>query len=84
MRRLGLALLATTVLVGSASAADIRRPAYKAPMLAPVSVYNWNGFYVGVNVGYSFGRQDATDSVLSAALTSMASSAAARSATTGK
>jgi outer membrane immunogenic protein len=60
MRRLGLALLATTVLVGSASAADIRRPAYKAPMLAPVSVYNWTGFYVGVNVGYSWGRQDAT------------------------
>src|SRR5579864_9371565 len=60
MRRLGLALLASTVLVGSAAAADIRRPAYKAPILAPVSVYNWTGFYAGVNVGYSWGRQDAT------------------------
>jgi outer membrane immunogenic protein len=60
MRRLGLALLASTAFVGSAAAADIQqaRPAYKAPVLAPISVYNWTGFYVGANVGYGWGRQD--------------------------
>ena|SRR6185437_1533573 len=60
MRRLAIALLASTALVGSAAAADIRaaRPVYKAPMLAPVSVYNWTGFYIGGNVGYSWGQQD--------------------------
>jgi outer membrane immunogenic protein len=57
---LGLALLASTMLVGAASAADIQRPApvYKAPIMTPVRVYDWSGFYVGGNVGYGFGRQD--------------------------
>jgi outer membrane immunogenic protein len=60
MRRLGLALLASTAFVGAAAAADIQaaRPVYKAPVLAPVPVYNWTGFYVGVNAGYSWGQQD--------------------------
>ena len=30
------------------------RPVYKAP--PPVAVYSWSGFYVGANVGYSWGR----------------------------
>jgi outer membrane immunogenic protein len=38
---------------GSAFAADI---AVKAPLPAPVPVYNWTGWYVGVNAGASFGR----------------------------
>lgn len=41
--------------VSSASAADMApRPYTKAPTLAPV--YNWTGFYVGGNAGYSWGR----------------------------
>jgi outer membrane immunogenic protein len=36
----------------SASAADL--PIY--PKAAPVLVYDWTGFYLGTNVGYSFGR----------------------------
>ena len=36
--------------VGAASAADmaVKAPIYKAP---PVALYNWTGFYVGVQVG---------------------------------
>jgi outer membrane immunogenic protein len=38
---------------GSAFAADI---AVKAPPPAPAPVYNWTGWYAGVNAGASFGR----------------------------
>src|SRR5262249_48467700 len=38
---------------GSAFAADM---AVKAPPPAPAPVYNWTGWYVGVNAGASFGR----------------------------
>jgi outer membrane immunogenic protein len=59
MRRIAIALLATTVIVGmsvSASAADLPRkaPAYVPPAPLP---YNWTGFYVGLNAGGSWGRQ---------------------------
>jgi outer membrane immunogenic protein len=43
----------------SAMAADLP---VKAPILAPVSAYNWTGFYVGGNAGYSWGRADTTQS----------------------
>jgi opacity protein-like surface antigen len=50
-------LFALTTLVlavsGSAFAADI---AVKAPPLAPAPVYSWTGFYVGGNLGASFGH----------------------------
>jgi outer membrane immunogenic protein len=42
----------------SASAADLAaRPYTKAP--AMVEVYNWTGFYIGGNAGYSWGRSNA-------------------------
>jgi outer membrane immunogenic protein len=58
MRRLGLVLLAFVALVGTAAAADlpVKAPVYKAPVMAPL--YNWTGFYIGLNAGYSWGRQD--------------------------
>jgi outer membrane immunogenic protein len=52
-----LGVLALTALAGwmsPALAADMVLPV-KAPVMAPV-VYNWTGFYAGVNVGYSWGR----------------------------
>ncbi|MEO8322198.1 MAG: outer membrane protein [Bradyrhizobium sp.] len=55
-------VLASGLLVaglGSASAADM---AVKARPVAPiVSVYNWTGFYVGVNAGGGFGRTNASE-----------------------
>ncbi len=57
MRRLGIALATSFILVGTAAAADL--PA-KMPTKAPIApaVYNWTGFYAGLNAGYSWGKQD--------------------------
>lgn len=50
--------------VASASAADIARPQHmpvKAPAyIPPAPLYDWTGFYVGINGGYGFGRSDFT------------------------
>jgi len=47
------------VFAGAANAADIPAPVYKAPV-AVVVVDPWTGFYVGVNIGYSWGRWSAS------------------------
>ena len=46
-----------------AFAADLpERPVYKAaPIMSPVPVYNWTGFYVGGNIGGAWGQVNATD-----------------------
>src|SRR5471030_415067 len=45
--------------IGSASAfaADLPVQSYKSPPVV-AQVYNWTGFYVGVNGGYGWGQQD--------------------------
>lgn len=57
MVRLSIAIMAavsSVALTQIASAADLPR---KAPVAAPLSpVYNWTGFYVGGNIGGSWGR----------------------------
>jgi outer membrane immunogenic protein len=62
MRRYTLAALAAAGIalgfVQAASAADIARPVYKAPVIVPA--YNWTGFYIGGNVGYGTGDINAT------------------------
>jgi outer membrane immunogenic protein len=60
MRRFALLLLAVTAASTSQAvmAADLR---VKAPVKAvPVAVaaYNWSGFYLGVNAGYGWGRNE--------------------------
>jgi outer membrane immunogenic protein len=62
MRRIHCATLAAVVVLGFASVASaadlpVKAPMYtKAPVMAPL--YNWTGFYIGLNAGYSWGRQD--------------------------
>ena len=57
MKKLATCAVAATGLLGtSAFAADI---AVKAPLAPPPApVYNWTGWYVGVNAGASFGTAD--------------------------
>src|SRR5262245_27507136 len=43
---------------GPAGAADMRAPVLKAP---PLPVYLWEGFYLGLNAGYGWGRTSSGD-----------------------
>lgn len=45
-----------TIAASSAFAADMAPRYTKAPPMA--AVYNWTGFYIGVNAGYSWGRSN--------------------------
>src|SRR4029078_10238675 len=53
--RVILGSVAALAMISSASAADlpVKAPA-PAPVMAPV--WNWNGFYIGINGGYSWGH----------------------------
>ena len=50
----GIAALSLLAVSFSAEAADIPRPVYKG-VRSVVAYYNWTGFYVGINGGYSWG-----------------------------
>jgi outer membrane immunogenic protein len=56
---LGGTMLAALAVSAPAMAADmpVKAPVYKAPMIAP-EVFSWTGFYIGGNLGYSWGRGD--------------------------
>jgi outer membrane immunogenic protein len=60
MHKLLRATALTSLLLGTslaANAADLPpAPAYRAPMVQ--QVYNWTGFYIGVNGGWGWGTQD--------------------------
>src|SRR5215831_12844201 len=45
---------ATLLFAGPALAADLAKPVYKAPPLAPV--FSWTGWYIGGNAGYGWGE----------------------------
>jgi outer membrane immunogenic protein len=58
MKRLLLGTLGlAAVAVSSALAADVPQPQTYVPF------FTWNGFYLGINAGYGFGRSDWTDTV---------------------
>src|SRR5262249_19746680 len=59
MKILEAAIIASALIRTTAFAADmaVRMPV-KAPPPPPAPVYSWTGFYVGVNVGYSWGRSN--------------------------
>jgi outer membrane immunogenic protein len=46
-----------------AFAADLPRPAYKAPIFSPTPVYSWTGFYVGIHGGYGWSEFSSADPV---------------------
>jgi outer membrane immunogenic protein len=60
MKRLTLmatAGLVATIWAAPSPAADLARPAYKAPLyVAPP--FSWSGFYIGINGGYGWGKAD--------------------------
>ena len=66
MQRLLLAVVGTlSVAAASALAADMPPPRSLPLPRAPVYVpfFTWNGFYVGINAGYGFGRSAWTDTM---------------------
>ena len=63
------ALVSAMWMTGAASAADLpARMVTKAPP-PPPPMYNWTGFYIGANVGGSWGRQDVSLVTAAGALT---------------
>jgi outer membrane immunogenic protein len=65
-KAIAAAALAAMVATSAASAADLAaRPYTKAPVLEPI--YNWTGFYIGGNVGYSWGRSSDTSTLTNGA-----------------
>src|SRR5262245_51333788 len=59
MKKILLAGLALSALVaGSASAADLARPVYKAAP-PPPPIFSWTGFYIGGHVGAGWSTTEA-------------------------
>lgn len=67
MKRLTLTACAGLLAASMAApsfAADLPRPAYKAPVYVAPS-FNWTGFYVGLNGGYGWGKTNWTQAGIS-------------------
>jgi outer membrane immunogenic protein len=54
---IGAGLLWLGAFVGAASAADRLVPTKAPPLISPASVYDWSGFYVGLNGGGGSSRE---------------------------
>ena len=66
LKTIAASALAAMAVASAASAADLAaRPYTKAPIVAPV--YDWTGFYIGGNVGYSWGRSSDTSTLTNGA-----------------
>jgi outer membrane immunogenic protein len=66
LKTIAASALAAIAVASAASAADLAaRPYTKAPVMAPV--YDWTGFYIGGNVGYSWGRSSDTSTLTNGA-----------------
>ena len=67
MKRLTLLAIAGLMAAAWASpslAADLPRPAYKAPVYVAPSAFSWSGFYVGINGGYAWGHSDWNNGIM--------------------
>jgi outer membrane immunogenic protein len=60
--RIGAALVALAAFTAPSGAADIKGPAYKAPP----AVFNWSGWYGGVDAGYLYGEADVLNNAVGA------------------
>ena len=68
MKKLLVATAAVlTLSLGTADAADMARPVYKAPPPPPPPVYSWTGCYIDAGVGYGMWNQDHTTTLFTAA-----------------
>src|SRR5262249_61444283 len=58
MKRVLLGGVVLALAAPSATAADLPRaqPVVKAPVVVPLTAYDWTGFYVGINGGGAWGR----------------------------
>jgi outer membrane immunogenic protein len=63
MKKLALAVLLATTAFTPVLAADLGRPVYKAPVAVVAPYTTWNGFYIGANVGYGWGKTSAADAI---------------------
>jgi outer membrane immunogenic protein len=61
---LAIATIAASAPVVAADLPQAPPPMPRAPAFVPVPVYNWSGFYVGINGGWGFGTSNWTNSVL--------------------
>jgi outer membrane immunogenic protein len=69
--KLVVAVLAGALGATSALAADLPARTYtKAPVMVDPG-YNWSGFYIGGNVGYSWGRSNDTSTLTNTAGTTL-------------
>jgi outer membrane immunogenic protein len=75
MKRIFGIAAAVTMLATSAFAADLAPRMYAKAPPPMVTLYDWTGFYVGGNVGYSWGRSSDTSSLTNGAGTLLYTSA---------
>jgi outer membrane immunogenic protein len=62
--KIALAVSVLAISAVSASAADMApAPVYTKAPVVPVALYDWTGFYIGLNGGYSWGNSSNTFSV---------------------
>ena len=70
MYRAAIAGAALLTVTGAASAADMYRKApVAAPVIAPITAYNWTGFYAGANIGGEWLRDKMNDGVVAPTVT---------------
>src|SRR5262249_863961 len=60
MKRVAFAFVALAAMTATAVAADMARraPYYPAPVPAYAPIFNWTGFYIGINGGGGFGSSN--------------------------
>jgi outer membrane immunogenic protein len=74
---IGIAGIASLLTTGALAADLAPRPYTKAPVIVDPG-YNWTGFYIGGNVGYSWGRSSTTEAFTDALTGTILSAATAK------